>query len=414
MTEEEQKGKEERKMKKGQLVPLTLLVMLLLALPACAPQAAPTPVLAPTPGAAAPSVTPVAVAVEVPVKEPWGVEWEKLVVAAKREGRVVWLGTVGAEVRRAVTEAFGSKYGIKVEVIAGRASEVGAKIMSERRAGLYLADVMSAGPGPTTATVLKPAGALDPLEPVLVLPELTDPDVIKKTWWGGELLWVDKERTMLAFVAYPSGKIVVNTNLVKPGEIKSYRDLLDLKWKGKMTLNDPTVGGSGNNWFTSLAESIMDLDYLRKLAKQEPVILRDQRLQVEWLAQGKYPIAITPKEDIVKEFITVGAPLKGITPAEGAYIIQGYGSVLLINRAPHPHAAKLFINWLLSKEGVTTFSRAYGTQSARLDVPTDYIDPEMLRQPGIKYYSNITEEVSLKAAQYLKVAEEVFGEVLKR
>ncbi len=368
----------------------------------CSPREAP----APSPAVVAPAV--VALTTKAPVKEAWEEEWERLVLAAQREGRLVRIGSTGGELRVALDQAFEKKYGIRTESIAGSGTAIAAKILAERRAGLYLADILLGGPT-TQVTLLKPEGVYDPLEPVLILPEVTNPAV----WWEGRIPFLDPGHILVSAGAYPSGQAGINTELVKPAEIKSYRDLLDPKWKGKILINDVTSTGAGGSWFQATASTIMGMDYVRELAKQEPVILRDQRQQVDWLAKGKYPILIAPKNEIFVEYEKAGAPIQSLYMAEGAYMAAGSSTVGLINRAPHPNAAKLFINWLLTKEGLTAYSKGDGSQTARLDVPTDFLDPLMVRQAGQKYYNPVSEEYFLKRPEHLKVAKEIFGQFVK-
>lgn len=77
-----------------------------------------------------------------------------------------------------------------------------------------------------------------------------------------------------------------------------------------------------------------------------------------------------------------------------------------MNKAPHPNAAKLFVNWLLTREGQTIYSKTYGAQSARVDVPTDYLNPWSFRESGVKYVDVMDEEFDTKADEYLKLAKE--------
>ena len=166
--------------------------------------------------------------------------------------------------------------------------------------------------------------------------------------------------------------------------------------------------------FRVLGFNILDLEFFRQLAKQEPIIIRDQRLQVEWLAQGKYAIAYAPQTAVVADFQQAGASISYITPKEGTYLSSGSGNVSLVNRAPHPKAARIFINWMLTKEGVNIFSQAFGSHGARIDVSTEGIDDIMQRKPGVKYWIGAhTEEFQLKEPEMMIPANEIFGALVK-
>lgn len=341
-------------------------------------------------------------------KEAWEVKWEKILSAARKEGLVVVLAG-GSQIREPLSRAFKDRFGLDVEFIIGRGDEQVQRIFTERRAGIYYNDVYLSSPS-MMAGDLKPAGALKPLDSALILPEVIEP----KYWLDGKVPWFDKGHFLFQLVAYPSIPVAVNTNFVRQGEISSYRDFLDPKWKEKISINDPTVSGSGNNWFVAMmATGKLDIEYFKKLVEQKPAIIRDQRLQLEWLARGRYPIALTPKSDILAQFEEAGAPVRGQMVKEGTYLSAGGGVVSLFNRAPHPNAAIVFINWLLGKEGVTIYSRARGGEpSLRVDILADFIDPVKKREPGAEYFLPTEDYYLRDTPRFTEVAKEIFRPLL--
>lgn len=342
-----------------------------------------------------------------PSKETWQNQWEKVVSQAKKEGKVVILGAVSGETTTALGKAFKEKYGIGAEFLSGTGSEMAQKIITERKAGLFLVDVFLGGAN-SGVSILKPAGVFDPLEPALILPEVADP----KMWLFG-FDFVDRDRTMLPYLSYAVPPLVINTNLVKPEEIKVYRDLLQPKWKGKIVMQDPSVPGTAGVWFGVVSEFIMGLDYLRELAKQEPLVTRDRRLQVEWLALGKYHIAIAPQSDITGNFIKEGAPIKKHTTQEGTFRSAGSGFIALINQAPRPGAARLFINWMLGREAQIVYSQQTLLPSARVDVPKNWVDQDSVIQPGVKYYEVDKEDHIRSDPKRWEIAREIFGPLVR-
>ncbi len=335
-------------------------------------------------------------------------EWSKLVAEAKKEGTAVIATSNGPEFSAALSRAFLEKYGVSLEFIYGTSSELVPKIQAELRAGIYSADMFITG-STNVVPVLGPEKALQPLDTVLQLPEVLD----KKAWWGGDLLWIGPNHFQVMFIAMPGQSLWINSDMVKMGEIRSHYDLLEPRWKGKISLRDPTTSGSGNTFFTFVAETLPNgLDYLRDLGKQEPTIIRDPRLQTEWVARGKYPVAIGCKIDIVKEFIQAGAPIGAVQLVEGTYVTGSGGGVALMSKAPHPKAAALFVNWLLSREGQAVASRAYGGQSARVDVPTDFFEPYEVRQAGAKYDNQVQQDEAI-GSKYRKMAGEMYQSLLK-
>lgn len=357
--------------------------------------------------------TPESSSSDTPDRKPWEKEWEKLIAMAKKEGTVVVYSTPGATVRQALVDPFSSQYGISLEWVTARGNETSERLSTQRKAGLYIVDVVITG-STTVLTDLKPKGFLAPLQPALILPDLADPAIIKNIWWNGELGWLDTDHLVLGMCAYPSSPLAINTELVKPGEIRSYRDLLAPRWKGKIVMDDPTISGTGERWFGVVSSRIMDLDFMRQLAKQEPLISRERRLSVEWLARGKYAVMIAPDPTTTTEFINVGATIDTLEMQEGTYLTSGGGGIALLDKAPHPNAANVFINWLLTKEGQSLFSQSYGKQSARLDVTAQGLRPNEIRDPRAKYYRSDTEEEVIKIRELSKMAREIFATLLQK
>ena len=337
----------------------------------------------------------------------WEEEWERVKAAARKEGKVVITGNVGpgtAILRKVLNE----KFGINPEFMVGRGSETIQKIKSEQKAGVYSYDVILS----STMNIilyLKPMGGVERIDTQLILPEVKDP----KLWYQGKIPWVDVEkRYHLAFFAVPKSGVIVNSQMVKQKDVTSYYDLLAPKWKGRIVINDPTVSGAGNAWFTPLAEEI-GVEYFARLLKQEPLVMREQRLATEWVARGKYPILLGCDENTAAEFTKAGAPITGLQLKEGAYTTQSNGAVSIPIKAPHPNAAKVVLNWVLSKEGGMLLSKAMLTQSSRVDVPTDFLPLYDVRQPGVKYVDSSPEEYQFKKNEYIKIAKEIFGPLLK-
>ncbi len=395
---------------------VAMVIMLSLVLLSCAPQptAGPTSIpVSPTKAVTAtpsgpPTQAPTKPPTQAPTKPAWQEEWDKAVAAAKNEGKVVVYGSRSAEARDATTRGVKEKFNIDVEFLAGRGPDISAKILQERRAGLYLADVYIGG-SDTVLTALKPVGVVDPLEPILMLPEVKDP----AAWYGRKHLWIDPDKTILGYSMNLAISIVRNTELTRAEEVKSYKQLLDPKWKGKIVLNDPTILGTAIGWFT-VCSDLVGMDYMYALAKQEPIINRTERLQAEWIARGKYPLGLAMKREQVDEFRRAGAPIDQVNPEEGAGVTAGSDLVCVVNRAPHPNAARVFINWLLSKEGQTIVSRASGNLSARYDVPTDHVDADSIPDPTKRYIFMASEEFRLRVEGNIPKATEIFGALVTK
>ncbi len=336
----------------------------------------------------------------------WQQEWDGVTAAARKEGAVVIASSAGSVIEL-FRGAFTPKYGINLELVSGKPAEIIPKVQAERRAGMYLVDVFMAGMG-TVVPLLGGDDALERIDPALILPEVTD----KKLWWNGDLLYTDATHRQVMFLAFPAATSIINSDLVGPTDVTSYRDLLDPKWKGKISYLDPTTAGNGNAFFVFAGETL-GKDYLIALGKQDLVVTKDARLQTEWLARGKYPVAVGSQPELIAEFTKAGAPIKVKMLAEGTTLIGAGGGIVFLKNAPHPNAARVFVNWVLSKEAGTIAAKAFGAQSAREDVATDFLDPVMLRQPGVKYYSQFTEDAEGKKREYMQLAKEIWGDLLK-
>lgn len=299
---------------------------------------------------------------------PWQVEWEKTLAAAKKEGRLVAGIPASAELRKGIEEVFRSRFpGIELELIPSRGPSNANKILSEHKAGVRYFDLLISG----TATPfgLVNANLIEPLELFMILPEVRDP----KRWYGGHI-WVDNvKRFIYSFQAYQSENLWYNTGLTKAEEIRSYDDLLNSKWKGKIGYLDPRTLGSGTATWAFLWQHKGE-DYLRKLAGQDLLLSRDQRQLADSLAKGKITLNVGLTYYSYLPFLKAGLPIKPLPePREGTYTSCGSGALSIIKNPPHPNAARLFINWLLSKEGQETYGKAMGQATRRLDVDTKWL-----------------------------------------
>lgn len=366
-------------------------------------------------GTSLPPSVDIKTATQAPVaKVEGGPEWEKTLALGKKEGWVTVYSTLGSEVRNAFIDAFPKATGIHLDFLAGRSVQISQKITMEYSSGVNMVDIYTGGLN-TIIDDMMAKGYLQPIKPALILPEVTNPNM----WINKQLNFADKnEDTIFSFRANPGGwTVTINTERVKKEDISSFYDLLNPKWKGKIALNDVTVAGSGQKWVSmALLFYGLNEDYMRQLAKQEPYMTRDERQQAEWVAHGKYPIGIAVSSDVAAEFRSAGAPILEISPKEEKmYLSTGGGNVVLFKKAPHPNAAKVFINWLLSKEGQTAFSLARQDASARVDVPTDHLPYNKKLDPNYKYIV-IDKEVLINDAKYKETqdkAREIFGHLLK-
>ena len=342
-------------------------------------------------------------------KPGWQREWEKTLGAAKKEGKVA-IYISGYE---EVLPDFQKEYPeIIVTAVSGRGSQIGQRLIAERRGEKFLADVVSSG-GVTTYQQLHVAKVFDPIKPALLLPEITD----TSKWYQGMHHYADPEKQYIfSYVGSATyGSVSYNTKLIDAKDFKSYWDLLNSKWKGKIISRDIRVPGPGSG-NARLFYYLPDVgpSFIRKLyGEMDVTLFRDYRQGTDWLAVGKAAICFFCEVDVSKQ---QGLPVDTFGPGvfkEGAGLVQQFGTLALVNRAPHPNAAKVFINWLLSRKGQMALQKNMlntenPADSLRIDIPKDDVPYFNRRLDGIKYL-----DTSRPEWQEMKPILDVMNEALK-
>ncbi len=295
-------------------------------------------------------------------------DWDRIVEAARKEGKVVAAIPPSPELRKTMEIAFSRRYGIATEFVPARGGAIIQRMVSEAKSGAQYFDLHIGGTE-SIVTGLLPENILEPVEPFLILPEVRDP----KNWWGGHIYIDNARRFVYNFVAYQTVSLWSNPNEYKPSEFKSFDDLLAVKLKGRIGISDPRTPGSGSSMW-SYMHYIKGEEYLRRLAAQNLFITRDLRLLAENLARGKIAVTSGIGYSEFYPFIKANLPVVALpVPKEGLYVSGGYGHLVVFKNQPHPNAARVFINWLLSHDGQEVFSRGMGVGTRRLDVETKWL-----------------------------------------
>lgn len=257
--------------------------------------------------------------------------------------------------------------GLKVHLLSGSSSATASKIVAEQRVGKFTIDIWLGGPSSIT-NIFVPAGAVQDLKSLLILPEVTDPSV----WFGDELPWASA--WTLAYGADSNkGLIVYNPKLLDPGEFDTYWDILNPKWKGKIAMRDPRDNGVQSPrtfFYTRLGKEF----YTRLFDEMQPVIAPDARTAADWVARGKYAFCIMGCNRAAERAASEGLPIKAEFSKvlkEGYPVDMGGNGITVMANPPHPAATKYFINWFLSREGQIFFQKMTGMFSLRKDVPRD-------------------------------------------
>lgn len=346
-----------------------------------------TPTTAPPPVSTAPSVTqaPAATPKTSPVVSPEDAAWQKVVEAARKEGKVsIYSFSMIADVAIVTAKAFEDRYGLDVDIIGGRGAEFVERIKTEQRVGQVVADIMEAS---STHTLnIKMAGGTVSSENIPVLRE--------KDVWRVSPLAADSEGHLLV---QRSMHLVpwVNTNLVKQGqEPKAYRDLLKPEWKGKMLFPDPAVSTGAYNVFMPLIDKgYLDNDYVRALKNQDLKFVPGTRDIAAGLSRGEALFGLLATDVDAAPFVKEGAPIRAIPMEEGISI--NLSAVTRVKNGPHPNAALLFMNWILGPEGQEVYSKVIGLAPVRNGVG-DFRHPAARANP--KRLVITTEESAQKQA----------------
>jgi iron(III) transport system substrate-binding protein len=331
----------------------------------------PTPAAAPTTGQAAPGQAGTSAA------------WNQLMDAAAKEGKVVVSGPPTDEARKNVPDAFKQRFGIDVEYLGGNSSQLASRIQSERAAGQYTIDVSLGGADTFYRTFLD-SDWLEPIKPILMLQEVVDP----KAWSMGQPWFRDPKRqdTVLSLFNTVSPIGYYNSALISPDQLKTADQLLDPNLKGKIGAYNPAVNGGG-----VLAVSGMYVSkgpqFVKDLFTNQGIsTTRDYQQLADWVGHGNYPLCLgmlVHDAELLKADLPVQQT--SFTDVQEA-TSGGFGLVGLWTQAPHPNAAKVFVNWIASKEGSTIFGRADGSASVRTDIDsTAWVPANLIPQKDGRY-----------------------------
>jgi iron(III) transport system substrate-binding protein len=261
-----------------------------------------------------------------------------VVAAAKKEGKVAFYTSFfGAKAHMDIIKSFEAKYGIQVELLDVRASEMTERIRTEQTSKRYIGDITQNGAASLIRQhrqgFIQPHGGIP----------------------NGKGLLKDHPASEFGVPAYILGYgILINKAQVKgDDEPKSWQDLKNPKWKGKIISDDPRALGGGNVMFSAFQDELGD-EYNTALSQQGLVLSRDVGNDERRVARGEYPLRIP---QLFSNWLALKAlPVKFIAPAEGLpYIRFDFG---ILTGAPHPNAARLFINHYLSEQVQVAYAAA--------------------------------------------------------
>jgi iron(III) transport system substrate-binding protein len=318
------------------------------------------------------------------LKTDWQKTWDETLAGARKEGKVVVVGSPHPEMRNEIIPRFTARFGIPVDFIAGKSGENVERVRIERASGIFAVDAFMVGAS-TGLNALYAEKMIDPLLPLLILPEVTD----GAKWKPGKPPFIDPEgRYILRLFSTIDTLVFINTDYVKPEELRSVDDLLSPKWRGKISTEDPTIdSGSGGNKAANFY-SQLGAEFVRKLyVEQKPAISRNRRQFADWLARGTYPICLTCRVDDTRPLQQAGFKISTIYELAGlrSRVNSTPFTLTVAGKAPHPNAMRVFANWLASKEAVEIYARGDDAATLRTDVDESFLDPAAIPRPGMTY-----------------------------
>jgi iron(III) transport system substrate-binding protein len=342
-------------------------------------------------------------------KSEWQLEWERSVAAAEKEGQVTLYGPPGITYQNAIGAFKDAFPKIKLVYIPGSGTNNAQRLVAERRAEKYLADVFIGGSG-TLIEVLFGGGMLEPLPPTLILPEVKD----QSFWFGKKHTYADSKGQ---YVFMMQGNVntslaAYNTKLTRPEGIKSHWDVLNPRWKGKIAAFDPRARGHIQTVRAVYHNPKLGGEFLRRLFNEMDVtVSREQYLLIDWLAQGKYQLYLFATNNDIRDAKKKGLPVDLIdAPDDESHMSGGFGHVSIVNKLPHPNAAKVFVNWLLSKEGQLKWQEKSDNNSLRTDIPKNMLSDQTSVPKEKGHYLN----TSLPQYQDIDAALKIVDEALTK
>ena len=310
----------------------------------------------------------------------------KLAANAKKEREVVMYTSLNLKDSVPLTEAFEKKTGLKVQLWRASSEKVLQRAVTEARAGRFACDIIETN-GPEMEACYR-----EKLLEEFYSPHFRDLPAAA----------FPKHRHYVAdrFNFFTIG---YNTNLVRPEEVpNAYTDLVNPRWAGRVGLE-----GSDIDWFGAMVKSMGEqkgMEFFRKLADMKPQIRTGHTLMAELVASGEIPLAATLYNHNVERLTVKGAPIKwkAIQPTFGRPNAIG-----VARKAPHPNAAMVFIDFMLSKEGQTILKeRNRVPASLSVDThlnkfPFQMIDPVITLDEEEKW-EKVWSELFLKGAKVEK------------
>jgi iron(III) transport system substrate-binding protein len=311
--------------------------------------------------------------------------WETLVAGAKREGALKIAGHP-SDLRRNAFMAFQKVYpDIAIEYVPiGSHNQADARLKAEWEAKVFEWDILASGEQ-YIYYELVPAGALVPIRDVIVKDDILD----DKLWNGGlNAAFLDKaEKYVFGFMIYIAETAYINTSIYPLSNFKSVRDLMDPKYKGKIAWVDPRIGGVIEGMIGFIYHSVGPDGLRYLLTEQDPYVVGTSRQLLDAMLRGGKPIGVGVTTGTLRDMqdAGLGGTIQRPDLADARNVGRSGGFVAVPKGAPHPNAARVFTNWLLSRDGQSEWVKMSQENSARLDEPIG--DPARFPDPKLEWFT---------------------------
>jgi iron(III) transport system substrate-binding protein len=325
-----------------------------------------------------------------------------LVDAAKKEGRLVVAGPP-VQAHRETIMRFEKAYpGIKIEYMGSPPQVQEPRIGAERAAGKYLVDAHVSGVSISHFTRYIPDGWYADLREAIV-----DPDVRKEqNWIGGfDSGFMDTgKKYAYAFTAELAGGLFINKDLIR--DAFTYPTLLDPKFAGKIATLDPRHRGPGSTALQQIIANIGEEKACQLLGTQKLILSETPKQIVDWAARGTYPVLIGADTATLNTYRATGLARNiEVVKDEKATVLSKWGNVMLMQNPPNPNAAKLFVNWMLSRDAQAAWSKSATVNSRRTDVAPGNPALAITADTWLKGYNITLQRNAEDAVIAMKIAE---------
>jgi iron(III) transport system substrate-binding protein len=312
-----------------------------------------------------------------------------LVQAARKEAKVVWHTSLALPSSTAIAHFFQDKYkGIEVEVHRNGSQRVLQRFMQETSAGIKNADIIHTSDA-GHFELLKDKNLLLKFAPQSVA---AFPDGFKDKagfYYG--------MRATLSVMAH-NPKIVSEKDAPK-----SWKDLLNPKWNGKLVTAHPGYSGIIMTHVLALVNQY-GWEYFRELAKNKPHLVQSANDPAGVVASGERPVGVNGAEYYYYKTLKQGNPIKIIYPKEGVPLVVS--PVAIAKDAPHPSAARLFVEFIFSKESQQLLADKEGLYTGHPDVTYPADKPKL---KDLKLLNTQADELEKRNAEIRKRFVEFFG-----